>query len=89
MTALTQALAELRALRDHVAELNAQYVAKGFSMARETQQRLSSANAHIANGVNFAGSAEQASAWIVEAVEMCAMLRIEAGDVAQNSVVET
>lgn len=89
MTALTQALAELRALRDHVAELNAQYVAKGFSMARETQQRLAKSSAHIQAGEGFTGSPEQASAWIDQAVDLAATLRIEAGDVVQMAKTET
>jgi hypothetical protein len=88
MTDLSQALAELRALRDHVAELNAQYVDKGFSMARETQQRLAKASVHIQSGEGFTGSPEQASAWIAQAEDLAAMLRIEAGGVVEMASVE-
>lgn len=71
-------LAELKALREHVEFITEQAAAKGFTQAKDTKLRLSQADKLIA-----AGEKRETKAWRTEAIDMAALLRAEAGQVAR------
>lgn len=79
MSKIDPALAELKALREHVLLLNMAMVGKGFTLASDTKLRIGRADALIA-----AGESDQSETWRAEAIEMADLLRLEAGQIGRT-----